>query len=135
MRSSFSLASVLTVVLATGAVASCRRHARPNDAYLDPRASFEGDDRRIFLGTDASLGLPLASIDLAFLCDVYHHFDRPKEMLASLRRALHNGFSRRELARQLRRDLQARRDALALSLQLVGTLPHASCTPCGAGAV
>jgi predicted methyltransferase len=165
MRSAFPLASVLIVALATGAVASCRRHLGPNDAYRDPRASaedwnrlFEGHDRQIFLeraqilrlarvppaarvadvgagtglfsmmladavgadgvvyaeevmekfgafvaaraaregrtnvvsvlGTETGVGLPTASIDLAFLCDVYHHFDHPKEMLASLRRAL-----------------------------------------------
>ena len=40
------------------------------------------------VGTEVGVGLPPASIDLAFLCDVYHHFDHPKEMLASLRRAL-----------------------------------------------
>jgi predicted methyltransferase len=165
MRSSFPVASVFIVALATGAVASCRRHLSPNEAYRDPRTSaadwnrlFEGTDRQIFvererimrlarvapaarvadvgagtglfsmlladavgpsgvvyaeevmekfggfvaarveregranvvsvLGTETSVGLPAASIDLAFLCDVYHHFDHPKEMLASLRRAL-----------------------------------------------
>jgi predicted methyltransferase len=40
------------------------------------------------VGTETGIGLPPASIDLAFLCDVYHHFDRPAEMLASIHRAL-----------------------------------------------
>ena len=40
------------------------------------------------VGTETSVGLPPASIDLAFLCDVYHHFDHPREMLASIHRAL-----------------------------------------------
>ncbi len=39
-------------------------------------------------GTERTVGLPPGSIDLAFLCDVYHHFDHPEEMLASIRRAL-----------------------------------------------
>jgi predicted methyltransferase len=35
--------------------------------------------------------LPAASIDLAFLCDVYHHIEYPKSYLASLRAALKDG--------------------------------------------
>ncbi len=34
------------------------------------------------------VGLPTASIDLAFICDVYHHFEDPPVILASIRRAL-----------------------------------------------
>jgi predicted methyltransferase len=41
------------------------------------------------VGTDRSVGLPPDSIDLAFVCDVYHHFEHPDEMLASIRSALH----------------------------------------------
>jgi ubiquinone/menaquinone biosynthesis C-methylase UbiE len=40
------------------------------------------------VGTERTVGLAPGSIDLAFLCDVYHHFDHPEEMLASIRRAL-----------------------------------------------
>jgi predicted methyltransferase len=40
------------------------------------------------VGTERSLGLPPGSIDLAFVCDVYHHFDHPDAMLASVRQAL-----------------------------------------------
>ena len=35
-----------------------------------------------------SVELPLASIDLAFLCDTYHHFEFPQKSLASIHRAL-----------------------------------------------
>lgn len=35
-----------------------------------------------------SVALPPASIDLAFMADTYHHFERPQAMLASIRAAL-----------------------------------------------
>ena len=37
------------------------------------------------------IGLAPESIDLAFLCDTYHHFEQPQAMLASIRRALRPG--------------------------------------------
>ncbi|RPI21890.1 MAG: methyltransferase domain-containing protein [Acidobacteria bacterium] len=40
------------------------------------------------LCTDRSVNLPAESIDLAFLCDVYHHFEFPQDSLASIRSAL-----------------------------------------------
>ena len=40
------------------------------------------------VGTETGIGLPPGTIDVAFLCDVYHHFDRHAEMMASIRRAL-----------------------------------------------
>lgn len=40
------------------------------------------------LGTETGVGLPSGAVDLAFLCDVYHHFEHPTEMLASIRNAL-----------------------------------------------
>jgi ubiquinone/menaquinone biosynthesis C-methylase UbiE len=43
------------------------------------------------LGTDRSVELPEASIDLAFICDVYHHFEFPHDSLASLHKALKPG--------------------------------------------
>jgi predicted methyltransferase len=43
------------------------------------------------LGDTASTNLPPASIDLAWICDVYHHFEQPGAVLASLRAALRPG--------------------------------------------
>lgn len=43
------------------------------------------------LCTDRSVELPEGSIDLAFICDVYHHFEFPQASLASLHKALKPG--------------------------------------------
>jgi predicted methyltransferase len=43
------------------------------------------------LCTDRSVELPEASVDLAFICDVYHHFEFPQASLASLHKALKPG--------------------------------------------
>lgn len=43
------------------------------------------------LGTEKSVELPEASIDLAFICDVYHHFEYPQASLATLHKALKPG--------------------------------------------
>lgn len=43
------------------------------------------------LGTDRSVELPSGAIDLAFICDVYHHFEFPQASLASLHKALKPG--------------------------------------------
>ena len=40
------------------------------------------------LCTERSVELPPRSIDMAFICDVYHHFEYPQQSLASLHRAL-----------------------------------------------
>lgn len=40
------------------------------------------------LCTERSVALPPNSINSAFICDVYHHFEYPKQSLASLHRAL-----------------------------------------------
>jgi len=37
------------------------------------------------------VGLPDSSVDLAYLSDVYHHFEHPAETLASIRKALKPG--------------------------------------------
>jgi len=38
-----------------------------------------------------SAGLPPNSVDLAFICDTYHHFEFPSRTMASVRRALRPG--------------------------------------------
>lgn len=43
------------------------------------------------LCTERSVELPADSIDLAFICDVYHHFEYPRSSMASLHRALRPG--------------------------------------------
>ena len=40
------------------------------------------------LCTERSVELPANSIDMAFICDVYHHFEYPQSTLASIHRAL-----------------------------------------------
>jgi len=58
-------------------------------SFIAERAVRENRDNVVsVVGTETGIGLPPASIDLAFACDVYHHFDHPREMLASIRRAL-----------------------------------------------
>jgi predicted methyltransferase len=53
--------------------------------YLAERAAREGRANVVsVVGTERGVGLPPGSIDLAFLCDVYHHFAFPAEMLSSI---------------------------------------------------
>jgi len=60
--------------------------------HLKRRASDAGLAQvEVVLGKDRSPELPEDSIDLAFVCDVYHHIEYPRSMLASLRRALRPG--------------------------------------------
>lgn len=56
---------------------------------LGERARVEGLTNLIpVLNTQNDSGLKPSSIDLAFVCDTYHHFEDPGAMLASIRRAL-----------------------------------------------
>ena len=43
------------------------------------------------LGTERDAKLPAGSTDLAVTVDAYHHYDYPKEMLASIKRGLKTG--------------------------------------------
>jgi predicted methyltransferase len=48
---------------------------------------------RVVEGSARSVELEPDSIDLAFICDVYHHFEYPSDTLASLHRAIRPGGS------------------------------------------
>lgn len=61
-------------------------------AHLRERVAREGlGSVQVIEGSDRSVELPPASIDVAFVCDVYHHFEHPEATLASIRRALRPG--------------------------------------------
>lgn len=45
----------------------------------------------VVLCREDSVELPSAAIDVAFLCDTYHHFEYPQATLASIHRALRPG--------------------------------------------
>jgi ubiquinone/menaquinone biosynthesis C-methylase UbiE len=58
-------------------------------SFIAERAARERRNNVVsVMGTETGIGLPSDSLDLVFACDVYHHFDHPQEMLASIRRAL-----------------------------------------------
>jgi predicted methyltransferase len=60
--------------------------------HIERRAAQAGySNVQTVLGTERSVELPPNSIDLAFICDTYHHFEYPTNTLASLRRALRPG--------------------------------------------
>jgi predicted methyltransferase len=43
------------------------------------------------LATPESVNLPPNSVDLAFICDTYHHFEFPQKLLATIHRSLKPG--------------------------------------------
>jgi SAM-dependent methyltransferase len=63
-------------------------------AHLRERAKREGLSRvEVVEGLEDSVALPAASIDLAFVCDTYHHFEYPRSTLQSLYIAIRPGGS------------------------------------------
>ncbi len=61
--------------------------------YIADQAKQHGHERivKTVLNTVDSTKLAPGSIDVAFLCDAYHHFEHPEKMLASIHRALRPG--------------------------------------------
>jgi predicted methyltransferase len=60
--------------------------------HLEQRAAEDGlDNVSAVQCTERSVELPPGSIDLAFLCDVYHHFEYPQSSLASILSAMRPG--------------------------------------------
>lgn len=60
--------------------------------HLAERAQREGLQRVVARKCgERSVELPPASIDLAFLCDVYHHFEYPRSSMGSIAEALRPG--------------------------------------------
>jgi ubiquinone/menaquinone biosynthesis C-methylase UbiE len=62
--------------------------------HLRERAEREKLARvEVVKGLEDSVALPAASVDLAFVCDTYHHFEYPRSTLASLFAAIRPGGS------------------------------------------
>jgi ubiquinone/menaquinone biosynthesis C-methylase UbiE len=60
--------------------------------HIKARASkASASNVQTILCTERSVELPEASIDLAFICDVYHHFEFPSASLVTLHKALKSG--------------------------------------------
>ena len=61
-------------------------------ARIRGRAATEGlTNVETVLCTERSVELPPNSIDVAFICDVYHHFEYPQSSMSTLHRALRPG--------------------------------------------
>ena len=60
--------------------------------HIHARAKQEGQENiSTILCPEDSVGLPPESIDFAFVCDVYHHFEYPRSTMASLVKAMKPG--------------------------------------------
>lgn len=60
--------------------------------HIEARVEREGlSNVTAVLSTDRGLGVAENSVDVALLCDVYHHFEYHEDMLRSIRRALRPG--------------------------------------------
>jgi predicted methyltransferase len=61
-------------------------------AHIDERAGAAGlKNVKTVLCNERSVELPSNSIDLAFICDTYHHFEYPRSTMLSLHQALRRG--------------------------------------------
>jgi predicted methyltransferase len=61
-------------------------------AHIEQRASAAGlHNVKTVLCTERSAELPANSIDVAFICDTYHHFEYPQSTMSSIHRALRRG--------------------------------------------
>lgn len=57
--------------------------------FIEQRADAAGwENLETVLCKEDSVELPAGSIDLAFICDAYHHFEYPRSTLSSIYRAL-----------------------------------------------
>jgi ubiquinone/menaquinone biosynthesis C-methylase UbiE len=56
-------------------------------------AAEESTPVRVIEGTRKSVELAPSSVDMVFICDVYHHFESPQDSLASLHSAIRPGGS------------------------------------------
>jgi len=60
--------------------------------YIRTRAQQQGlENIQTILAGEKDSRLPPNSVDLVFICDTYHHFEYPRETLASIHRALKPG--------------------------------------------
>ncbi|QEH34764.1 Demethylmenaquinone methyltransferase [Aquisphaera giovannonii] len=60
--------------------------------YIAARAKQDGQEQVVAVeGTQTSTNLKPGSVDLVFLCDVYHHLEDHEKVLASIRGALRQG--------------------------------------------
>ncbi len=60
--------------------------------HIRQTAKAQGQDNVTGIVNDGTeTGLPEASVDLVFISDTYHHFEHPRETLASIRKALRAG--------------------------------------------
>lgn len=60
--------------------------------HIEERAAMSGmKNVRSVLCTDRSVELSPNSVDVAFICDTYHHFEYPQSTMKSLHRALRRG--------------------------------------------
>jgi SAM-dependent methyltransferase len=89
------------LLLAAGPVRAEGADPALNRPYLDLKTFVENILRRAreagfenvtgIVNSQVEAGLAADSVDLAFVCDTYHHFERPQAMLRSKRRALRPG--------------------------------------------